>query len=326
VKEAPAAAGEKPAFLQVVPADWALGPGETVSFTAFAYDRHGRRLGKAEVEWERAPMLGLVYPIGLTPPKPKGKVTPPPVLAGELSGSGSTAKLTVAKAPNGQFGRVVAKMGGLTAHARIRVVPTLPYTMDFEKVPEGRTPAAWVNTMGKFSVVKLPDGNKVLRKRNDNASPIVNRANAYIGSPYQSDYTIECDVYGTKVRDKDMPDVGVGACRYYFQLIGNDQELRLGTWDAQKRIEKKINYPWKPGVWYTMRLTAGVEGGKGIIKGKVWPKGEKEPGEWTLQIEDPVPNTEGAPLVYGFANGTIDAANPGPEIHYDNLKITPNRK
>src|SRR5262249_49121709 len=141
VKEAPTAAGEKPAFLQVVPADWALGPGETVNSTAFAYDRHGRRLGKAEVKWERAPMLGLVYPIGLTPPKPVGKVTPPPVLAGELSGSGSTAKLTVAKAPNGQFGRVVAKMGGLTAHARIRVVPTLPYTMDFENVPEGRTPA-----------------------------------------------------------------------------------------------------------------------------------------------------------------------------------------
>jgi hypothetical protein len=166
----------------------------------------------------------------------------------------------------------------------------------------------------------------VLRKRNDNASPLVARANAYIGAPSLSDYTVEADAMGTKVRNSDMPDIGVGACRYTLFLIGNDQEARLVTWDAQKRIEKKIKYPWKPGVWYRMRITATVQGGKGIIKGKVWPRDEKEPDAWTLEAEDPVPNTEGAPLIYGFANGTIDAATPGAEIFYDNVKITPNAK
>jgi hypothetical protein len=325
VKEASLASGEKPAFLQLVPADVAIKPGASVELTAFAYDKLGRRLGEVKVDWSKAGMLPPVYPIGLVAPKMTGAA--PPTIAGELgSASGTGTRFTAATAPNGQFGRVVAKLGELTAHTRIRVTPTLPYAMDFEKVPEGRTPAAWINTMGKFSVVKLADGSKVLRKRNDNASPIVARANAYISDPFQKDYTIEADVFGTKVRDKDMPDIGVGACRYTLLLVGNDQELRLGTWDAQKRVEKKIDYPWKPGVWYRMKLMAMVKDGKGIIKGKVWPKDATEPNSWTLEIEDPVPNHEGAPIVYGFPNGTIDAKNPGPEIHYDNVKITPNKK
>jgi hypothetical protein len=319
--------GATPAHLQVVPADVMLRPGEKVDLKAIAYDDKGRRIGEVKVEWEKAGMLPPVFPIGLTAPKPTGKVTPPPAIAGELSSSsGATTTFTAAKAPNGQFGRVVAKAGKLTGYTRVRVVPSLPYVMDFEKVPLTRTPGAWVNTMAKFSVVKLPDGNLVLRKRNDNSNPIILRANAYIGEPSLQDYTIEADVSSTQVRGKDMGDVGIGACRYSLLLIGNDQELRLVTWDAQKRIEKKLKYPWKPGAWYHMKLTATVEGGKGIIKGKVWPRGEKEPAKWTIEAEDPVPNTEGAPLVYGYPNGTINAANPGPEIYYDNVKITPNKK
>jgi outer membrane protein assembly factor BamB len=315
-----------PAFLQVVPADVSLRPGETVVLKATAYDENGRRIGDVKAEWEKAAMAPPVYPIGLTPP-PAPKAAPPKPINGELTmDEGVSARFKPANAPNGQFGRIVAKAGGKTAHARVRVTPTLPYIQDFEQVPELRTPGAWVNTMAKFSVVKLPDGSKVLRKRNDNASPLVARANAYIGDPHTGDYTIECDVFGTKIRDKDMPDIGVGACRYTLLLAGNDHELRLGTWDAQKRIEKKLSFPWRPGIWYRMRLTATVVDGKGIVKGKVWPRDEKEPGEWTLEIEDPVPNADGSPVIYGFANGTIDAKNPGPEIYYDNLKITPNKK
>ena len=78
-------------------------------------------------------------------------------------------------------------------------------------------------------------------------------------------------------------------------------------------------------MWYRLRITATVQGGKGIIKGKVWPRDEKEPDAWTLEAEDPIPNTEGAPLVYGYANGTINAQSPGAEIFYDNVKITPKK-
>jgi hypothetical protein len=154
----------------------------------------------------------------------------------------------------------------------------------------------------------------------------VARVNAYIGHPSEKDYTVEAEIYGTRVRGKDMPDVGVGACRYSLLLIGNDQEVRLVTWDAQKRIEKKAPFDFKPKTWYRLKITATVIDGKGIVKGKVWPHGEKEPEKWTLELEDPVPNTHGAPLIYGFPNGTIDAKRPGPDIYYSYVKITPNKK
>lgn len=324
-EEAPKAGG-KAAHLQVVPADVTLAPGETATFTAIAYDANGRKIGETKVNWAKAGQLPPVFPIGVPAPKAAGKPTPPPPIAGELNvADGATARFTAAKLPNGQFGRVVATVNGLTGHARIRVAPVLPYVMDFEKVPETRTPGAWVNTAGKFAVARV-SGNLVLRKRNDNASPLIARANAYIGAPNLKDYTITADVAGTKVRNIDMPEIGIGACRYSLVLIGNDQELRLVSWDAQKRIDKKMPFKWSPDTWYTMKLKASVQGGKGIIQGKVWPAGDKEPAAWTLEVEDPIPNTEGAPLLYGFANGTRDAETPGAIVYYDNVKITPNSK
>ena len=320
----------KVAHVEVHPADITVQPGEKVWFYAYAYDADGRFIGKVKAAWAKAGMLPPAFPIGLTAPKAAPGATAPPSLAGtltDLKGESSTSiGFAVAKMPPAQFGRITATFEGVTGYARVRVAPNLPYAADFAKVPLGRTPAGWVNTMAKFAIVKGPDGKMLLRKRNDNASPLVARANAYIGAPSLGDYTVESDVMGTKVRDKDMPDIGVGACRYTLFLIGNNQEARLVTWDAQKRIEKKIEYPWKPGVWYRMKITATFKGGKGIIKGKVWPRDEKEPDAWTLEAEDPIPNTEGAPLIYGFANGTIDAATPGAEIFYDNVKVTPNAK
>jgi hypothetical protein len=75
-----------------------------------------------------------------------------------------------------------------------------------------------------------------------------------------------------------------------------------------------------------MKLTATVQDGKGIVKGKVWPRDEKEPEAWTLEVTDPVPNEEGSPTVYGFAAGTLDAKNTGSVIYYANVKVTPNKK
>ncbi len=317
--------GDKAAWLQVVPADVAVHPGATVEFKVFAFDGKGQPLGEVEGEWSPAGVLPPVYPIGLTAPPP-AKGPPPPVLQGTLGAmSGKSTTFTVAKERPVQFGRVVAKVGDLTGFARVRVAPALPFTADFTKVREGRAPAGWVNTAGKFSVVKLPTGETVLRKRNDNPSPLVARAHAYIGLPDQTDYTIESDVYGTKVRS-DLPDIGIEANRYTLFLGGNIQQLRLYSWDALPRIDKTIQFPWKPNTWYRMKLTVKVDEKKAIVRGKVWERGGEEPKDWTIELEDPVPNREGAPALYGYAAGIIDAKNPGTEIYYANVKIAPNEK
>jgi outer membrane protein assembly factor BamB len=324
--EPSAAKDAVPAHLQVVPADVCLTPGQSVEFKARTFDDRGRLIGEVKVDWSLAGPLPPVFPIGFPkPPPPKTPPAAPPPMKGKLSDdNGVHTKLTVGSVPPGQFGRVVAKIGGLTGYARVRVAPTLPYTIDFAKVPEGRIPGGWVNCQGKFAVGKTKDGEIVLKKRNDAASPLVARAHAFIGQPELCDYTIQADVRGTQVRG-DLPDMGVDASRYILLLNGNTQQVRLVSWDALPRINKSIAFPWKPDVWYRLKLTVEYKDGKAIAKGKVWPRERPEPEEWTVTVEDPVPNRRGAPALYGNATGILGPTSPGTEIHYSNVKITPNK-
>ncbi len=322
-----APADAKPAHLQVVPADVVLTPGQSVMLTARTFDSQGRPIGEAKANWSLAGPLPPQFPIGFPnpPPPPAPGTPPPPAMKGKLSSdSGTTTQLTVGNVPPAQFGRVVAKADGLTAYARIRVAPNLPYSVDFSKIPEGRAPGGWVNCQGKYSVVKMKDGTIALKKRNDAPSPLVARAHAYIGLPTMTGYTIQADVQGSKL-EKEMPDMGVEANRYSLVLIGNTQQLRLISWDALPRVDNTIAFPWKPDVWYRMKLTVEVKGGKAIARGKVWQRDRPEPQEWTVEVEDSTPNREGAPALYGNSTGIKGPKSPGTEIYYSNVKITPNK-
>ena len=247
---------------------------------------------------------------GMITPALKGGITP-------------DSKLIAAKDSPAQFGGVVAKAGGLNGRGRVRVEPTLPYVQDFEKVPVGRTPPGWVNCQGKF-VVQEQGGNKYLVKLATNASPLVARANAFIGAPALTDYTIQADVLGKQVRS-DLPDMGIVANRYSLTLWGNTQQLRLTSWDALPRVDASIPWEWKPDVWYRMKLTVKVTGDQALIQGKVWQREQPEPKAWTVEFEDPCPNREGSPALYGNATGIIDD-KPGAEIWYDNVSVKPNAK
>ena len=214
-------------------------------------------------------------------------------------------------------------MGTLTAETRVRVAPTLPLVADFSKVPEKRFPGGWVNTQGKFEVVML-NGKQVLQKTAINPSPLVARASAYMSVPTLTDYTIEADVMGGKVRN-DLPDMGVVASRYTLFLYGKGQQLRLVSWDAVPRIDESIVFKWKPDVWYHMKLTVAVQGETAVVRGKVWPRDEAEPKEWTVEVTDPIANKEGSPALYGNALAVEGPEKPGTPIYYDNVKVLPNK-
>ncbi len=66
-----------------------------------------------------------------------------------------------------------------------------------------------------------------------------------------------------------------------------------------------------------MKLMVTHENGKAILKGKVWPRAESEPANWTIEHEDPLPNMNGAPGLFGNASNA--------EIFIDNIKVTPNK-
>ena len=111
------------------------------------------------------------------------------------------------------------------------------------------------------------------------------RGNAYISLPTDKNYTIEADVRGSKVGG-DLPDMGVVANRYTLMLEGNNQKLRLVSWDALPRVDQTIPFDIQPDTWYRLKLTTAIEGDKGTIKGKAWPRDAKEPAEW-LALHDP---------------------------------------
>ena len=62
---------------------------------------------------------------------------------------------------------------------------------------------------------------------------------------------------------------------------------------------------------YAMRVKLGW----GVWSGKVWKRGEHEPDEWTLSVEDPFPVESGSPGLTGYSPAEVD---------YDNIKVTVN--
>ena len=313
----------KPTHLQVVPADVTLTPGQSVAFKVRTFDERGNLISEVPAEWSLAGPLPPVFPVNMpAPPRPATPPKPPRPLQGKLSeASGKSTQLTASAEVPAQFGRVVAKAGGLTGYARVRVAPVLPYVMDFKNVPEGAVPPGWINAQAKFAVT-THDGAKVLKKRSDNPNALVAQAYTFIAQPDLSDYTIESEMMGGRVGE-NLPDMGLVNCRYELWMTGNAQQLRLLSWVAQPRVDKTIPFKWKEDVWYRMKLKVTVNGDKALVQARVWERGKDEPSAWTLEFEDPSPNKEGSPGLYGYATGPVVPLAP---VYYANVHVTPNKK
>ncbi len=158
------------------------------------------------------------------------------------------------------------------------------------------------------------DGNGVLCKIS--TIPLGTRSQGWIGHPDFHDYTMQSDVYAMN-RDEKLPDIGLVAQRYTLDLMGASQKLQIRTWTPQlNRFSVDIPFEWQAETWYTMKFQTATEGGKAVLKGKVWKRGEPEPAEWTVTGEDELGTVQGSP---GFFGNAKDA-----EIFYDNLTVIPN--
>jgi outer membrane protein assembly factor BamB len=303
-KESPVDPKAEAAFLQIFPADVSLLPGASVSYKVKAYNDKGQYLRDVpNPEWS--------MPV---PPTPPGTTVPSPHLAGKVEND----TLTVDKEITNQQAPLVASLGKVQGRARVRVLPALPISEDFSKVSPTRTPAGWVGVQGKFTV-EVKDGKNVLRKLTENPNPLLARCYTFMGRPEDSHYTIECDIMGGR-NGENLPDMGVSACRYTMVLGGNKQELCLRSWEALPRVDKTIGFAWKPDVWYRMKLTTKEVGDSVEIQGKVWPRDQPEPKDWTITFSDPMPNRNGSPGLYAYATGTeVNKLSP---IWYANLRVT----
>jgi outer membrane protein assembly factor BamB len=274
------------AFVQVVPTELTLKPGEKVKFEAHAFDAQGRPLPAQNPTWSLDQIGGNV--------DSSGAYSAP---------AGSTA----------HAGGVKAAIGGVSGVARLRVVPALPWSEDFESVAVKSAPKHWINATGK-SEVRDVEGNKILAKLADN--PFTKRARVFIGPTDMSNYTVQIDAKAIEKR-RQMGDAGVVAQRYQLALFGNHQRLELQPWQPETTRTVAVPFAWKADTWYRIKLRVEpTSDGKVRALGKAWPASEPEPEKWNIERVDPVPNLTGSAGIYA------DATN---EVFFDNLKVTPNQ-
>ena len=289
-----APSGTTTASIVVSPTEVLLKPGQAVDLSAKLYDANGRMIGAAgDSAWTLEGLKGTLT---------NGKFTPDP-------------------AAGGQAGMVKVTSGAISGASRIRVVPDLPLTYDFENVC-AVPPPYWINATGKYAVRDV-EGNKVLVKLADNPFAFAKRTRPFFGPTDLSNYTIEAEIRSKEVK-RQMADVGIVAQRYELVLFGNHQRLELQPWQPETQRTVKKDFPWAKDTWYVMKLEVqNLDGGRVRARGKVWAKGQPEPAAWTIERIDPIGSVKGAAGIY--ADVMNSDPKGGSEIYYDNIKVYRNK-
>lgn len=266
--------------LLLTPAE-TLTSGDPVVFSVIGFDADGKQTSAiGATEWSQTGLTGTLQDGTFTPDESAGA----------------------------HAGTVTVQAGEIKSTARVRVIPSLPWTEDFEAIELEKAPAHWIGSAGKF-FVREKDGNKVLVKTPARVG--LDRSNVYIGPATMKNYQIQVDLMGTRNKRR-LPDMGLIANRYTLDMQGKHQRLQIRSWASDLRMAKTIDFSWETDVWYTMKMTVEIMDDKAVIRGKVWRTGDPEPEAWTITAEDPLPNREGSPGIYGYSPA---------DIYYDNLKV-----
>jgi outer membrane protein assembly factor BamB len=275
----PAPADARPAALRVVPAEVMGAAGQPVEFEAWLFDDRGRFIRKDEAEWSLEALDGSISADGV--------LTSPP---------STTA------------GKVTAKVGDLTASGQVRLFGPLPWSFDFE---DGEVARHWIGAGRRFKVAEL-EGSQRLQK--PPVSRGLSRSSVFIGPADMKGYTVEADLLATR-QGRRLPDMGVINQGYTLDVMGRHRRLQIRTWAAHLEKSASVPFPVEADTWYRAKLRVDVEGDRGTARGKVWKKGEPEPEEWTITLEDPIVVKEGAPGIYG---------DSPTDIYYDNVTVKVN--
>jgi outer membrane protein assembly factor BamB len=280
-----AASTAAPAQVQVFPYEALLDPGQAQAFSVKLFDAKGafiREAKGAEVTWTVDQLAGTV--------DTNGRYTAP---------------------KEGSAGYVKAAVGGVTGQARVRVIPALPWAIDFEGMKA--TPPWWISNL-KGSPRELEGNTALVRPRDDTVG---RRTKFLMGKPDWSDYTVEVDVRGVEMR-RQRGDVGIINQRYILMLFGNNQKIELQPWQAANEMTVSVeNFTWPVNTWYRMKLRVqNRPDGSTLVQGKVWPAADAEPSAWTIEKVDKIPHRAGAPGLYG--DGISD-------VFFDNFKVYRNQ-
>ncbi len=138
-----------------------------------------------------------------------------------------------------QAGTVKATVGALVATARVRAIADLPWSFDFEAMPEGKAPGWWVGGGNPWQIRSV-EGNKVLVKVVREVGLLRNEM--YFGPSTPSSYTIQADVFAVP-KGRKIPDIGILANGYGLDLMGGNQQLQLRSWASEQRTRRMSRSP-----------------------------------------------------------------------------------
>lgn len=271
--------GSEVASIQLIPYEVSLKAGERVEYEVRAFDKNGRFL-RTISEFELTPDDGL---------------------KGGTSEKNTFTTASDVKLP--QAGTLSVQVEGKSAKARIRSFPPLPWKWDLEGLSGVQVPAGWVNAQVKLK--PTPVGDSVALK----SAPGPGKPSFAVplGPPDMKNYVVQADVMVDGKRR--LSNVGISNQRYDMILKANNNKLTLQTWAAHLRINEEQRLQEDPvGKWYTLKFAVEVKDGTAYLRGKMWPQGEEEPSEWTIEATDPHAIEHGSPslYVYRLSDGYFD--------------------
>lgn len=273
--------GDEITSIRVEPFEKRIFSGEDVSYRAIGLNALGQTVGEVDVEWEL------------------------PENATGLSVSENT--ITAAADAPSQGVEITARSGEFTAMTRLRTFAPLPWSWDFEGFEPRQVPSTWINAYLKLQPTEV-DGNIVMKQ-----SPRGKPSNdTWLGYAEMKGYVVQADVL-LKEERRRLPGAGLVAEGYNLILFGNTAKLEIHCWAPHKRISKIQKFRADPDVWYTMKMTVQQADDGAHVLGKVWPRDEAEPDEWTIEAVDPHPAPHGSPGLFVYALA---------EVYIDNVSVT----
>lgn len=293
--------------LQVVPAEFALAPGQSQTFTVYGLDATGRRVRAVSAEATFA------------------KFIPPTALV--KSEVDATITGNVLKAPAGakvSAGQLQVKWNNLTGFTRGRIVAGPGYAENFDAMPLGQKnefnedvgfpPLAWLGARVKWHVLDK-DGSRVAANRLDDV--LFQRTMNFFGLPELKNYTLEADVMTDGTR-RVMSSVGLVNQRYLITLAANSRILEISS--NHERVKESVPFAARPNVWYRLktRVDADASGPGGFVRAKLWERGQPEPAAWTIEIRQDQLHAQGAPGVFAFS------PQSQKRVFIDNLSLVSN--
>ncbi len=306
---APKPAAEAPGEItqiKIVPAEFVMKAGESTTFRVFGLDAFGRRVKEVTPEtWE-----------AFIPPTAKVKSTVDATFEGKTLKAGPDAKLSA--------GAFKATFGKLSATTRGRIVAGTNYSENFDAIELSLKnefdpteavnfpPLPWLGARLKWYVIEK-DGSHVLANRLDNI--LFQRTTNFFGSTDLHDYVLEGDVMTDGTR-RIMSTVGFVNQRYLIALVGNAQILEVSS--NYERVQQSVKFPIKPNTWYHLktRVKANPDG-TGTVFAKAWPRADKEPADWTIEVPLTKAHPHGAPAVFAFS------PQVQKRVFIDNIKLSP---